>query len=164
MKAKLFLASLVILLCISNVSFSQDYHSEYSVGYSAGVGDGAIDRVNFQTIQGIKVTDNFTAGIGLGLDYYYDTDKFWMLMLPVTINAKAYLPTSAKIEPFASLDLGYGIGYDIDYSESVSGFTITPAVGIKAGKFIAQIGYNSQKLSESGLNMGAIQLKVGLAF
>ena len=83
-------------------------------------------------------------------------------MLPVTINAKAYLPTSAKIAPFASLDLGYGIGI----SESVSGFTITPAVGIKAGKFIAQIGYNSQKLSESGisLNMGAIQLKVGLAF
>ena len=159
MKAKLFLASLVILLCITNVSFSQNYHSEYSVGYSAGVGDWAIDRVNFQTIQGIKVTDNFTAGIGLGLDYYFDSEN---LMLPVTINAKAYLPTSAKIAPFASLDLGYGIGI----SESVSGFTITPAVGIKAGKFIAQIGYNSQKLSESGisLNMGAIQLKVGLAF
>lgn len=159
MKTKLFFAALVAFLCLSTVSYSQEYHSEYSVGYSVGVGDWAIDRINVQTIQGLRFSDNLTAGIGIGLDYYNDSENF---MMPITINAKAYLPTSDNFAPFASLDLGYGIGI----TESISGFTITPAVGIKAGKFMAQIGYNSQKLSEDGisLNMGAFQMKIGLMF
>ena len=44
---------------------------------------------------------------------------------------------------------------------------MTPAVGIKVGKFIkAQLGYNVQKISESGVsvNMNAMQFKVGVVF
>ena len=159
MKAKMFLATLVAVICFSNVSFSQNYHSEYNFGYSVGVGDWATDRINIQTIQGLKINDNFTAGIGIGLDCYSEEEEY---MLPITINAKVYLPTSEKFTPFASLDLGYGIGI----SDEISGGIITPAIGIKSGKLMTQIGYNSQKLTEDGfsLNMSAIQFKLGIMF
>ena len=43
---------------------------------------------------------------------------------------------------------------------------ITPAIGVKVGMFKAQLGYNVQKISESGVsvNMNALQLKVGVVF
>ena len=43
---------------------------------------------------------------------------------------------------------------------------ITPAIGLKVGMFKAQLGFNVQKLSESGISVGmnAIQLKAGVVF
>ena len=42
----------------------------------------------------------------------------------------------------------------------------TPAVGIKAGMYKAQVGFNVQRISESGIgfDMNAIQIKVGVMF
>ncbi len=47
-----------------------------------------------------------------------------------------------------------------------SGLYLTPAVGVKAGMFKAQLGYNIQQLSESGVsvNMNAVQIKLGVVF
>ena len=41
-----------------------------------------------------------------------------------------------------------------------------PAIGIKAGHFKVQLGYNVQKLSEEGISVSfnALQLRLGVAF
>ena len=154
---------LMLFAVICNVSsFAQTdvkYHAEVDLGYSTGVGEWCFERVNLHTVQGVKIGNNFSVGLGLGVDYYYDLEEAFM---PITVNAKGYLPVSNKVSPFISLDLGYGVGL----SNSGSGFTYTPAIGVKLSKFKIQVGYNCQKITESGLslNMGAIQLKLGFMF
>ncbi len=139
------------------------YQGEVDLGYSIGVGTLATGRVNVHTIQGVKVGNYFSAGVGLGLDIYHEGGAD--LVLPIYLNLKGYLPTNSKVTPYASFDIGGGIGVS-EYLSGLSGMMITPALGVKVGKFKAQIGYNVQKFSESGIsvNFNAVQFKVGVVF
>lgn len=161
---KLLFSALVALLTIgaTNAQAPVKYHGEVDLGYSIGVGTFATGRVNLHTIQGVQVGKYFSTGIGLGLDLYHEGPE---LMIPIYLNLKGYLPVAAKVCPYFSFDIGAGIGASTGLS-GLSGVTYTPAVGIKAGRFKAQIGYNAQCLSDSGVSitMGALQLKAGVMF
>ena len=119
--------------------------------------------LNVHTIHGAKLGDYFSAGIGVGADLYHEVEM--EVMVPVFLNVKGYLPTNTKVTPFASFDIGAGIGASANI-KGISGMLITPAIGVKVGMFKAQLGYNVQKISESGVsvNMNALQLKVGVVF
>ena len=138
------------------------YQGEADLGYSIGVGTFATGRVNRHTIQGVKIGSYFSTGIGLGIDYYHERQA---LFVPIYLDLKGYLPLSASVTPYFSLDIGAGSGATAGVS-GLSGTAYTPAIGAKAGQFKAPIGYNVQRASESGsgLNMNAMQIKVGLLF
>lgn len=140
------------------------YQGEVDLGYSIGVGLFATNRVNLHTVHGAKINKHLSAGIGLGLDFYHEGDPL-QIMMPIFLNVKGYYPINEKFSPYASLDLGYGLGVT-DGLNGLSGFYWSPAIGVKYEKFKFQIGYTSQSLSESGvsLNMGAFQFRVGLVF
>lgn len=139
------------------------YQGEVDLGYSIGVGDFALHRINIHTIQGVKIGNYFSTGIGIGADMYHEGD--FDVMLPIYLNLKGYLPMQSKATPFISMDLGAGVGVS-DNVSGLSGFYCTPAIGVMVGKFKAQLGYNIQQLSESGvsISMGAVQIKVGIVF
>lgn len=141
------------------------YRGEVDCGYSIGVGDfGPVaSRVNLHTVQGAQFGEYFSAGLGLGLDFYHDLDND--LMLPIYLNLKGSLPVSEKVSPYLSFDIGAGVGVTEGVS-GLSGLYMTPAIGVKVHKFKVQFGYSLQQLSESGasLNLNAVQFKVGVVF
>ncbi len=162
---KLFLL-VAATLCVALQASAQvpiKYQGEVDLGYSLGVGTFATGRVNVHTIQGARFGDYFSAGIGVGADLYHEGGM--EVMIPIYLNLKGYLPTNSKVTPYASFDIGAGFGASAGV-QGLSGMLITPAIGIKVGMFKAQIGYNVQKISESGIsiNMNALQLKVGVVF
>ncbi len=159
-------AAAVLSVCAAQAQTPVKYQGEVDLGYSIGVGPVnqliRIGRLNLQTVQGVKVGRYFSTGIGFGLDFYLEEEA--ELILPIYVNFKGYLPVSEKVAPYLSLDLGGGIVLTEDMNGS--GLYLTPAVGVKAGMFKAQLGYNIQQLSESGVsvNMNAVQIKLGVVF
>lgn len=152
-----------VSLCAAHAQVPVKYQGEVDLGYSIGVGEFATGRVNLHTIQGVKIGDYFSTGVGVGVDYYHEGEA--ELMIPVYLNLKGYLPVSEKVSPYLSFDIGAGIGATEGVS-GLSGMMLTPAIGVKAGIFKAQIGYNVQRISESGVgvNFNALQIKVGVMF
>lgn len=153
------------MACTANAQAPVKYHGEVDLGYSIGVGTFSTGRVNLHTIQGIQIGEYFSTGVGLGLDYYHEFYESGELVIPIYLNLKGYLPVSEKVAPYFSFDIGAGIGATEGVS-GMSGMYLTPAIGIKAGKFKAQLGYNVQRVSEDGIgiSMNAIQIKVGFMF
>lgn len=135
------------------------YQGEVDLSYSIGTGIFSTGRVNIHTIHGAKIGNHFSAGFGLGVDFYHELED---VTIPVYLNAKGYLPVGEKLNLYASLDLGYGVFV----SEGLGGFLWSPAIGINYKKLKFQIGYTSQRVSESGIgfDMNALQFKIGLMF
>ena len=163
---KLCLLFAVVFVAISSASAQTPikYQGEVDLGYSLGVGTFATGRINIHTIHGAKFGEYFSAGVGIGTDLYHEGGLD--VMIPIFLNLKGYLPTQSIVTPYLSFDIGAGVGAS-EYVSGLSGMMMTPAVGIKVGKFIkAQLGYNVQKISESGVsvNMNAMQFKVGVVF
>ncbi len=163
---KKLLLSILCVICVALQAIAQTpikYQGEVDLGYSLGVGTFATGRINVHTIQGVKVGNYFSAGVGVGADLYHEGGMD--VMIPIYLNLKGYLPTKSKVTPYASFDIGAGIGAS-EYVKGVSGMLITPAIGVKFGMFKFQLGYNVQKVSESGVsvNLNAIQLKLGVIF
>ncbi len=149
-------------VCTMNAQTEIKYQGEMNFGYSLGVGEWAASRINIHSIQGVKIGEYFSTGIGFGADLYHGGGT--SVMIPVFLNMKGYLPSKSKFTPYFSFDIGGGFG--VGDNSGLSGMLITPALGIKAQAIKAQLGYNVQKLSKSGVsvNMGALQLKVGFDF
>lgn len=165
MKKLLLFVAFALIVCGANAQTPVKYHGEVDLGYSIGVGTFANDRINIHTIQGVQVGKYFSTGLGIGIDGYFIFEDGIDIAVPIYLNLKGYLPVSEKVSPFVSMDIGVGIGAS-EYMKGMSGLYCTPAVGIKAGKFKAQLGYNIQRISEMGIgvNAGAVQLKIGLMF
>lgn len=162
---KLFLSAVAAVMSVSAVKaqIPLKYQGEVDLGYSIGVGTFATGRVNIHTIQGVRIGRYFSTGLGIGLDYYHEVDG--ELAIPIYLDLKGYLPVSEKISPYFSLDIGAGVGAT-EGVKGLSGVYCTPAIGVKAGMFKAQLGYNIQRISESGIgiDMNAVQIKVGVMF
>lgn len=170
---RLFLLAVAAAMSVSvaNAQVPVKYQGEVDLGYSIGVGTISLSRVNLHTIQSARIGNYFSAGVGVGLDYYHDIDKYmgdaWNkgeLVLPLYLDLAGYVPASENVSLLASFDIGVGIGL----TEGVSGYSglyLTPAVGVKINKFKIQLGYTMQKASELfDLMAGAVQLKVGVVF
>lgn len=164
---KLIIAAALAVMATSfaNAQIPVQYQGEVDAGYSIGTGTFASNRVNLHTVQGVKIGQYFSTGIGIGLDYYHQMSDNGELIVPIYLNLKGYLPVSEKIIPYLSFDIGAGIGATTGVS-GLSEVTYTPALGVRIGMFKAQIGYNVQRLSQSGIgfNMGAVQIKAGIVF
>ncbi|WP_418451287.1 hypothetical protein [Alistipes sp.] len=147
------------------------YQGEADAGYAVGVGTFSSGRANLHLINGVGVGRFFSAGIGLGVDYWHELSDNGELSMPVFLNLKGYLPVSEKVRPFLSLDLGVSVGLTEGLSE-MSGLLCTPAIGVAVGvgnsgnALIFSIGYNMQQWSESGfgINTNALNIKLGFQF
>lgn len=161
MKTKRFL---IILAMFMIAGFSANAQSRYSgevdLGYSLSLNEifDLGDRVGVSTTHGILLNERLFLGAGVGVDYDYD---FEQIMMPVYANLKGFLPLSEKTSIFASADIGYTIGFDNDYGESIGCFYCCPAVGVKLNKFKVQVGYS---MLVDVLTCGCMQFKVGFTF
>lgn len=165
MKKFFFFVAMIMVTSLGLNAQSAKYQGEVDLSYSIGTGTFSTNRVNIHTIHGAKIGDNFSLGVGLGLDYYHELYDSGELMIPIFVNAKGYLPVGEKTSPYLSLDLGYGIGATEGVS-GLGGFLWSPAIGIKYNKVKFQVGYTSQNISENGigLNMNAVQIMIGVVF
>ena len=155
MKKTLF--TLLLIFSTISIHAKVKYQGEVDLGYSVGVRKFYTGSLNIHTIQGLKVSDYFSAGLGLGLDYYHASDEF---IVPIYLNMKTYFPVSETLAPFVSMDLGYGL----DVTELLSGtggLYISPTLGLRYKRLKFQIGYTSQRISA---DYGGILFKVGVVF
>jgi hypothetical protein len=168
MKLKFLALFLFCGLAFSSLN-AQDskYQGEVGAGYSLGVGTWEINRFTLETIHGVRLSDNFFIGAGIGF-HFYSQDGESATMIPIFANGKAYL-SSGKVVPYLSLDLGYGVGAG-DF-ESLGGLYLAPAAGLsfaisEKNRVNLGLSYQSQKISESGvsISMNAIALKLAITF
>lgn len=162
----------VVILTTWNVSAQEltkqtpvKYQGEVEFGYSLDLETEKMGRFNLHTIQGIRIGEYFSTGIGTGLDYYHNTVVGSELVVPVYVNMKGYLPKCDNIQPFLSMDMGMGFGVTKDIKK-MSGGTYGFAIGIADKRFKAQVGYNIQSVTEEnvGIYFEAIQFKFGFMF
>lgn len=155
----------ILLASISTTTQAQQtkYQGEVYVAGGYGIGALPVNRVQLHTIHGARVGECFSAGIGLGADLYTQNFEDGILMVPIFADFKFYAPTQGQFDPFLMLDLGYGLAAQ---EPSIGGLMFGAGLGFKAGAFAMSLGYNLQQLSLGGLgiNMGALQLKLGVAF
>jgi len=166
MKKALLLIMLMLATTLGiNAQVSAKYQGEVDLGYSVGTGTFSTGRVNLHTIHGAKIGDYFSAGLGVGLDYYHEFYDKGELFVPIFLNMKGYIPVTEKLAPFVSLDLGYGLGATAGVS-GCGGFLWFPSVGLRYDYIKFQVGYTSQRISEDGFgfNMNAVQFKIGVVF
>lgn len=161
-KIAMFILAAVMMIGTTNAKAPIKYHGEVDLGYSIGVGTFATGRVNIHTVQGVEIGRYFSTGIGIGVDIYHESPD---VMVPIYLNLKGYLPVSEIVKPYLSVDIGAGVGASSGVS-GLSGATYTIAAGVKVKRFKAQLGYNVQRISESGIgvNMNAVQIKLGVMF
>lgn len=162
---KIFLL-LFLLVGIGTISASAQetrYQGEVYVAGGYGVGNSALSRLQLHTIQGARIGQCFSAGVGLGVDYYTQDIESGMFMIPVFADFKLYAPTAGKVDPFLMVDLGYGF---VAEEPNVGGLMFGAGVGFKAGVFAMSLGYHLQQFGVQGISLGlnAIQLKVSVAF
>ena len=103
---KLFLLAVAAMMSVSiaNAQVPVKYQGEIDLGYSIGVGTFSTGRVNVHTIQGARIGEYFSAGLGLGLDYYHEFYEQGELAIPIYLNLKGYLPVFEKVSPYFSLN------------------------------------------------------------
>ena len=152
---KLLVLTAIIIACtqICNAQNTPKYQGEVNLGYSIGVGVPGLNKVNLNTVQGVKVGNYVSAGLGLGLDWWRGIYKeYWEtqgrfdlgeLTLPIYLNVKGYLPISEKVTPYISCDLGCAAG--ITKGVKGLGLYFSPAAGFKFNSFKAELGFTVQK-------------------
>lgn len=139
------------------------YHGEVYVSGGYGVGDAQLHRLQLHTIQGARIGECFSMGVGLGVDWYTNDIESGMAMIPIFADLKLYAPTRGNFDPYLMVDLGYGFAAE---EPQLGGLMFGAGIGFKAGIFNMSIGYHLQQLGIQGLSIGmsAIQLKLGVAF
>lgn len=161
----LILCAIIIATGATTTAEAQQtkYHGEVYVSGGYGIGNIPLNRLQLHTVHGARVGECFSAGIGLGVDWYTQDFNSGLLMVPIFADFKVYAPTASRFDPFIMLDLGYSFQPE---SPSLGGMMLGAGLGFHAGCFALSAGYHLQQLSIAGinLNMGAIQLKLGVAF
>ncbi len=177
MKKILFL--LVVSLCVTTSLMAQPkirYQGDVQVGYSFGIGGYNLNRVDLHFINSARIGEYFSAGVGIGLDFYHAKqhevlwDNFRELALPIYLNTRGYLPVSQKVSLFASLDVGASIGLTLGV-KGLSGLLLSPSIGVRLHTTHRQavtigVGYVMQQFGAYGIkfNADAMQIKVGYSF
>lgn len=160
-----------------------EYRAFVDFGYSLGVGENHLDRMELSTSHGYLINSTFYFGLGTGLSYFTEnnTNK---VSVPIFANPRLIMPSNSFVSPFFDLKIGYAI------SDDFGGFYLSPSVGAKfnvnnSKKAInASVGYILQNHKISGydgydgydgyygryevesktINYGAITFKLGLEF
>lgn len=143
------------------------YRGEVLTGFGFGTGLLPMDRLYLHTVQGVKVGDFFSAGVGIGLNmimpYAFDYN-LPELYMPIYLNLKGYLLVDENVSIFGSFDIGGSFGLTEGVT-GMSGLVLCPSVGVSINnKVNISLGYDIQKISLGNyfgsLNMNAVALKV----
>ena len=148
------------------------YRGIIDFGYGVGVGDVAEGRVEIATTHGYQFNKYLFAGIGVGLNYFHDSELF---NVPIFADLRGTLPISnTKIAPYVDMRIGYSVA-------DVEGFYFNPSVGVRFGVgkdagISFGIGYELQNCDviyyggsydyyyvETG-NAGAVTFRLGFDF
>ncbi len=147
------------------------YSGRIELGYGAGTGDFGIDNIKFNFINGYRINNYFSIGLGFGARYYPDAEA---LLIPVFIDARSRFLTG-KVSPYAALALGYSLDATADFQGS--GALISPQIGVSiltssSSDINIGLGYDIQRLkyydsyygSSGSISSKAISLNVGISF
>jgi len=146
------------------------YSGRVELGYGFGTGDFGTDNVKFNFINGYRINNYFSLGLGFGARYYPDREA---LLVPVFLDVRSRFLTG-KISPYFALGLGYTINATDDFSGV--GALINPQIGVSiltssSADFTVGLGYDIQKVKDfeytySGrtVSLNAISLNIGISF
>ncbi len=143
------------------------YRGFFDFGYCIGVGDGE-GRLEIATSHGYQFNPYFFAGVGMGFNWYHDSEVFG---LPIYAHFRSEF-SPRKISPFFDLKIGYSV---LD----AEGFHMNPsvgcrfAVGEKTGVSLS-LGYTLQMAEyyyygygyyyEDRSNCGGVNLRLSVDF
>ena len=137
---------LVVALFVVNISSGQDnikYHAEWDAGFDITSPWGGFILPTIHTIHGVRFDDRFSVGAGVG--YNVNLACKYQIM-PLYANVKYILPSKKRSRPFVSADIGYSAFLSEAGPFWLAGLYLSPAIGVKKGKFKFQIGYTAQQL------------------
>lgn len=152
---KKVLLSLGAVIAFAWSASAQRYQGEVSYAYSASIGKFSKAGWNVQTVHGYRFNDYIFLGGGVGFIYTGGN-----AMIPVFANAKGYLGNSRLVNPFASIDLGYGI-------REKGGIYFSPALGVNIRAFrrlgiFMSVGYQHATMDDFAIKN--LNIRVGLNF
>lgn len=138
------------------------YKGFIDLGYTFGVGDWGEDRMSFSTSHGYQFNPYLFAGIGIGANYYFDSELF---AIPIFAHIRANFIDN-KVSPYVDFKIGYSPNLDFE------GFYMSPSIGCKIGAFNVGVGYVMQKVkivddyyeTLETINCGGISVKLGFEF
>lgn len=133
------------------------YKGFVDLGYTLGVGDWGMDRLEVSTSHGYLFSPYFYAGVGIGVHYYFDSEE---CTLPIFAHVRSNLLNNRN-SPYIDFRIGY------TPTETAQGLYMAPSVGYKIGSFNVSLGYVMQKVSiydDWSENCGGFSIKVGFEF
>ncbi len=143
MKTKILLSFICLFSALSLSAAAQDskpslvsYQAEVQAGFAISADSYSLTRLQLETIQGVRIGEYFSTGVGVGVDVIlpfinFAGGSYSILWMPVYANFKGYLPVSSKVKLFASIDLG--TMFQMRKSFDCMGFVYTPALGVSFG-------------------------------
>ena len=143
------------------------YQGEFNMAYAIGVGNLGLDRLNVETVHGVRFSPYLMAGVGLGI-HMYTWQGMRSTLVPIFVDMKGYF-MRRRTSPYLGIDLGYGIGTGVD--RGVGGLYVSPTFGVSCGlggnaAFILGIAFQSQQLlvNSVSVSFNAVAVKAAVTF
>ena len=93
----------------SDNEIKKGYRGFVDIGYTFGVGDLRMDRLEFTTTHGYQFNPYLFAGLGAGISYWPDTE---VMGYPLFVDIRTDIPTEAIFSPFVDIKLGFNPSND----------------------------------------------------
>ena len=146
----------------NNSGNESGYKGFIDLGYTIGVGDFGIDRLELSTSHGCQFNPYLYVGAGVAANYYFDAEVIGM---PIFAHVRGNILNNS-ISPYVDFRIGYSP------LEDVQGLYMAPSIGCKIKSFNVSLGYVMQKAKyydyyyddEGSENCGGFSLKVGFEF
>lgn len=164
---KRLIITTIILLCCAFTSFAQEgnnaqsepywkvrYHGEFNAGFS--IAGQKLHRPFLETVHGVNVSKHLYAGIGVGLNYFYEIES---VTIPIYANVKGMLPIGNILTPYVNLSMG---GSPVLKKHIGGGFFCDFGAGLFVKKFNIGIGLRAQTLG--AYTSKAFYIKTGVRF
>ena len=159
-RSLIFLIGVVLTItsvCSQNIysTHKKDYSAVFEVGYGKDITYGKEDKFEFLTSHGINLTPTLFTGVGVGLEYYQESEA---TVIPVYFDVRAKL-FNKDYTPF----IGMKIGYSFNDAE---GWYLSPSVGYKLKSFHIALGYTLQYIDTkwADLKHECLSFKFGYTF
>lgn len=138
------------------------YRGFVDFGYTVGLGDYGVGRIELTTSHGYQFNPYFFAGIGTGIHYYVQGVN--TPLIPFFADLRGNF-LEGPVVPFIGLKLGYSCSIDDGFYGE--GFYAAPSAGVKfmlgnRSAINLSFGYSAQK--SDGINMGGFSIKAGIEF
>lgn len=152
------------------------YQGEISAAYGLGLGDVTkivnTDRIEVETVHGVRISPYAFVGLGAGFNYFYNLDTAAETedysdnggVVTAFANAKGYLPISRGTSLYLSLDLGGAFGVMNQMKDRKELYAaVGPGVsfGNPSSRLRADFGVRFQYMGD---NANAILFRIGFGF